>query len=352
VHDGVPYMVMELLTGVDLAAYLQERGKIPLAEVAGLMLPVASAVHAAHEAGVVHRDLKPSNIFLSRSDGGISPVILDFGISKLIGDVDRDLTASEVLLGTVHYMSPEQTRGGLKASASSDQYALGVVLYECTTGAKPFAGATPYAVMHAIVSARPLPPSALEPSLPPAFDEVVLRAMHRDPKIRFGSVRELGAALLPWASDECRNRHAREFGTVPASKSRRSVATYRWRAAAAIGSVGLLCAIGVSARSRQHDERSTASRVSATPSPVETPATAGALGPVGTSAELPSPITDVASSAQLPESLTAASGARLERRHAPSAASQRGQHADAAPSVPAPVRSQTERGTNGAFIVE
>jgi serine/threonine-protein kinase len=222
-HEGVPYLVMELLAGEDLASVLRRRGKLPLSELADVVVPIALAVHMAHEAGVIHRDLKPSNVVLATRDGGERcPVVLDFGISKLVADAGRDLTASEVLLGTVHYMSPEQTRSGRQATALSDQYALGVLLYECATGAKPFAGSTHYAVMHAIVSARVVPPSGMDPALPPAFDDVVLRAMQRDPRKRFESVRGLGAALLPWASAETRLRYAAELGVDAAELGARA----------------------------------------------------------------------------------------------------------------------------------
>ncbi len=246
-HEGVPFLVMELLDGADLAAMLDERGKLPLRELADVMIPILSAVQAAHAVGVIHRDLKPSNVVLAkRDDGGLSPTILDFGISKVQNDViDRDLTASEVLLGTVHYMSPEQTRGGRNASALSDQYALGVMLYECATGVKPFSGNTPYALMHAIVSSRVTVPSALDPELPRAFDEVVLRALHRDPSKRFASVRELGASLLPWASDEVQERWASEFGVDPSALPMPPRRARGRRLTTAIVVVAFLLAVGV-----------------------------------------------------------------------------------------------------------
>lgn len=212
-HDEVPYLVMELIEGTDLGAHLRDHGKLAPREIADLMLPICSAVADAHAVGVIHRDLKPSNIMLARSDDDtLAPTVLDFGISKLERDPADDLTASEVLLGTVHYMSPERTRGVRTQGALADVYSLGVILYECATGAKPFAGSTPYALMHAIVSTKVVAPSTLTPSVPRAFDEIVLRAMNRDPSKRFDSARALGAALFPLASDGARRAWAEEFG--------------------------------------------------------------------------------------------------------------------------------------------
>ncbi len=345
VHDGVPYLVMELLDGADLAALLRERGKLPLRELADLMLPVASAVHAAHEVGVIHRDLKPSNVVLAKqADGGVSPTILDFGISKVTSDViDRDLTASEVLLGTVHYMSPEQTRGGRNASALSDQYALGVMLYECATGVKPFTGSTPYSLMHAIVSAKVSPPSSQEPTLVPAFDEVVQRAMHRDPDKRFPSVKALGTKLLPWASEQGRARWVGEFGVDaesagPPRSPRRLVA--------GLGLVVLLAASALVMRSRSHGAPSEANAAPAAPPTVETqaePAPNEVPAPSSTTSAAGPPASPVASAPPAPTHTAprAIAAPPLAPRHVP----------PAPPSGSAP-ETRPERGTNGALIVE
>ena len=187
-HEGAPYLVMDLLDGVHLGSRLEHEGMLPLPLLVDLMLPVVSAVSAAHAAGVVHRDLKPSNIMLSLGrDGSTLPKVLDFGASKfnVQGIDDPTLTITGAMLGTLHYMSPEQTRAPKDADARSDQYSLGLLIYECATGKKPFAAQSVYELMQAIMTAPCEPPSKRNPALPQAFDEVILRAMRRDPATRY-----------------------------------------------------------------------------------------------------------------------------------------------------------------------
>jgi serine/threonine-protein kinase len=197
-QDGVPFIVMEFLEGANLAALLAEKGALPVAGMVDVFLPVISAVATAHRAGIIHRDLKPSNLMITRrAPRGAQAMVLDFGISKIMSEeLEGTLTRSESLLGTVQYMAPELTKGAKFASPASDQYAIGAMLYECATGQRPFTGESYYDLMHAIVTAPIKPPSELCESLPPEFDEMVLRAMSRDPASRFPSVQALGSALL------------------------------------------------------------------------------------------------------------------------------------------------------------
>jgi tRNA A-37 threonylcarbamoyl transferase component Bud32 len=342
-HEGVPYLVMELLDGPDLALFLRSRAKLPLGELADVMLAVASAVHAAHSVGVIHRDLKPSNIVLAKRATGLSPTVLDFGISKVTSDVDRDLTASEVLLGTVHYMSPEQTRGGRNASALSDQYSLGVLLYECATGIKPFSGSSPYALMHAIVSSKVTAPSSVDPALPDGFDAVVLRAMHRDPKRRFADVRELGAALFPWASAGEQARWAGELGVEPSAGTKIPRMHRRARAAlVALAALSLsLLALGLSGR----EQTAPSAPIEAHFAPPVTPPTVGSPAPAD-----PVTVAEPVHAVDAMDAVTPSASAHAPAPpgRAPSraaAASPRASTASTSATVP-------ERGTNGALIVE
>ena len=157
VHEGVPFLVMEFVDGESLAQRLWREGALPLARAVDILLPVLSAVAELHASHVVHRDIKPANILLPRGDEA-RPKLADFGVSRWLEE-SAALTRSGAIVGTLEYMAPELTRDGQVAAETSDQYALGVVLYECVTGRKPFGGSTDYEVTHAAISAELPPPS-------------------------------------------------------------------------------------------------------------------------------------------------------------------------------------------------
>jgi serine/threonine-protein kinase len=202
-HLEIPYLVMELVEGDDLATWIRQAHPVPLGIVVDCMLGIVAGVAAIHAAGIVHRDLKPSNIRFARDHlGRTKPRVLDFGISKVTSNEHGpDLTASDRALGTASYMAPEQLRSAKDVDARSDIYAMGVILYECLTGTLPFSGRTTYERMHAALTEPLAPPSALRPEVPPDLDEIVLRALRRDPDERFFSSSELGRALLPFSLD-------------------------------------------------------------------------------------------------------------------------------------------------------
>jgi serine/threonine-protein kinase len=210
---GHTFFVMEFLDGEDLASFIEWRGRLPLQQAADIMLPVAAAVAAAHDEGIVHRDLKPHNIFLSQTrDGTIVPKVVDFGISKAAPDlvpaavgltpVLSPLVKTTIgLMGTPGYLSPEQIQGTRNVGAASDQYGLGVILYECVTGRPPFASDDNVTkIFNDILNGTRTPADELRPDLPEGFQRIIDRATSRDPAARFPSVRALGQALLAFAS--------------------------------------------------------------------------------------------------------------------------------------------------------
>jgi serine/threonine-protein kinase len=204
-QNGVPYLVMEFLEGEDLAAHIGRQGALAVAAAVDLMLPVCAAVAAGHAAGVIHRDLKPQNVFLCRRfRGDLSPMVLDFGVSKLVAAGDVNLTATSAIVGTASYMSPEQAVGAKQVDARSDQYALGAILYECLTGRRAHEGDNALAILRAIGDGVLTPPRRHRPDLPPALEAVVLRALAVSPAARFPSVSAFARALLPFASDKLR----------------------------------------------------------------------------------------------------------------------------------------------------
>ncbi|MFO0602900.1 MAG: serine/threonine-protein kinase [Polyangiales bacterium] len=202
-EGAASYLVMEYLEGETLKDLLDREVTLPYERAVDLLLPVLSAVSAAHDEDIVHRDIKPSNLFLARERTGIvTPKVLDFGLSWA-ADEDRpsgDITRSGVVLGTLLYMAPEQVRNARQASAASDQYALGLILYQCVTGHKPFLREAQYDMMNAIVAGEHPPPRALNPELPAALDAVIERAMHVDPTLRFPSVAAFARSLQKFAS--------------------------------------------------------------------------------------------------------------------------------------------------------
>jgi len=203
-HEGVGYLVMEHLDGETLGALLDRQGALPFDRAVDLLLPIIAALDAAHAAGVVHRDLKPENLFVARTATGEAlPKVLDFGISRVVHDTGRR-TGTAALLGTPTYMAPEQIESTRDADARSDQYALGVILYECLTGRPAFRGDNVYTILKRVGDGAFERPSAHRADLPADLEASVLRAMARDPAARFPTLHELARALLPFASARSR----------------------------------------------------------------------------------------------------------------------------------------------------
>ncbi len=191
--DGRPYIVMELLEGAPLGAVLEQSARqqrhLPLGGIGRMFGEVLDAVGAAHDKGVVHRDLKPDNIFIAPSG---RPKVLDFGIAKL--DVAGTSTRTGALLGTPFYMSPEQC-AGRGVDHRADIYALGVILFECATGQKPFVSESLFELLRMHVEQAPPRARAFRPDLPPGVEQVIDTALAKEPEKRFASARAMGMAL-------------------------------------------------------------------------------------------------------------------------------------------------------------
>jgi serine/threonine-protein kinase len=196
VHNGAPYIAMELLEGESLADRLGRLGKLDRVEVARFMTHTARAMSRAHEAGIVHRDLKPDNIFLVRNEDEEIAKVLDFGIAKTTGSVFDVTTGTRTgaMMGTPYYMSPEQVEGSKAIDHRSDLWAMGVITFECVTGVRPFDDDTLGALLLKIC-VRPLPVPSTVAEVPPGFDAWFARAAERVPDARFQSAREMMDAL-------------------------------------------------------------------------------------------------------------------------------------------------------------
>jgi serine/threonine-protein kinase len=224
VQDGIPYLVMELLEGEDLESVVQARGALSESNIVDIMVPVVGALVAVHDAGVVHRDLKPGNIFLARGrNDETEPRLLDFGISKVSGPDHLRLTHGNqgLLIGTPFYMSPEAIRGR-EMTVLSDQYSLGVVLYECATGVNPFSADTFAETVRRVTTGDFAPPSAHNPRLSKRLARIIERAMSLEPQHRFQDFRELGRELLLLAGQRTRISWSLSFGEL--TPDRRSTA--------------------------------------------------------------------------------------------------------------------------------
>jgi serine/threonine-protein kinase len=197
IDRGTPYIVMERLDGEDLWTRLARQRTLPITDVARLLRSIGSALSLAHLAGIVHRDLKPENIFLARAAGEPGEVVkvLDFGIAKELDRSPGDETTTGVILGTPHYMSPEQATGAPFVDHRSDLWSVGIILYSALTGRLPFESVAPVDILDAIVS-EPIPqPSRIAPQLPASADPFFERALARDPSARFQTVEELVEAF-------------------------------------------------------------------------------------------------------------------------------------------------------------
>ncbi|MBK8998842.1 MAG: serine/threonine protein kinase [Myxococcales bacterium] len=200
--DGSRYIVMEYLDGEPLAMRIERLGKVPARELAELTLQTLEGLGAAHAAGIVHRDLKPDNIYILKEKAGRRDFVklIDFGISKFQkgGPEGMQMTQTGAVLGTPYYMSPEQAAGSQEVSASTDLYAIGVILYEAATGRRPFESDSFQQLLFQIVLGELPDPKTLNPELDDGFVSIILKAMSRDPAARFESAAAFSTALREW----------------------------------------------------------------------------------------------------------------------------------------------------------
>ncbi len=211
--EGMLYIVMELLEGQDLAAHMKAAGTLRLGETVTILNQVSEALEATHERGVIHRDLKPSNIFLCKDADRQDVVkVLDFGVAKLKNSGFR--TETGIMIGSPSYMAPEQARpGSASISPQTDIWALGVILYQCIAGVRPFAKATLEDTLSALCFEEPTPLRKLVPDVSPRVEEVILKALSKEPAARHAHAGALRAEFAAACEDAWENRVGK--GQVP-----------------------------------------------------------------------------------------------------------------------------------------
>jgi serine/threonine-protein kinase len=226
IQQDIPYLVMELLEGEDLASRLVKQGSLSEVELIEVMVPVVAGLAAVHDAGVLHRNLKPANIFVAKGrNDEVVPKVVDFGISKAIWSDQLKLTLpNRLLMGTPSYMSPEAIRGA-QMTALSDQYSLGVVMYECLTGKNPCDGESFADTLRIITTGDYASPTKYKPQLSRHMTNVVERMMSLDPADRFSDLRALGRELLLLAGKRTRIQWDLTFGESTSALSRRAAVT-------------------------------------------------------------------------------------------------------------------------------
>ena len=205
-NEKIPFIVMEYLEGHDLAEVLMARTRLPAELAVDFTMQILGALRAVHEKGIIHRDLKPENVFIVEETGGeFTLKIVDFGVSRLDRPTARKgmkLTQTGSVFGTPRYMAPEQARGDREIDHRVDLYATGVILYEMITGAVPFDREEYNALIIAITTEEPVHVNSHGVQIPAGLDDIVMRALVKDPDMRFANVEEFMQVLSPFRSEQ------------------------------------------------------------------------------------------------------------------------------------------------------
>ncbi len=311
-NAGVPWLVMELLDGEDLATAVARRATLPVDEACRIVSEACSAMAEAHAAGIVHRDLKPANVFLARLPGGGTTVkVLDFGLAKVHASGDGANTASSTVFGTPEHMAPEQLKSAASVDARADVWALGVLLHELLAGEPPFTGPDMRTVITRIFTQPPASLHDLRPDVPERLARVVLSCLEKEPSRRTPDVATLARALVPFLAPKPApppsgmTREPRDPDLVPWG-------TKEWTFA--VGACVVMLALGLAtARVTAPPAPSAAERPAA---PTATPPAAPLLPPIEADPDLepdPEPTPSPESSANVArpkEPAAVASGAR------------------------------------------
>lgn len=261
--DEFPYIAMEYLEGKTLEEYLRASGPIDWKKACRITMQVCDAMAYCHAAGVIHRDLKPANIIILQNTQSDFVKVIDFGLAKTLDGNKNTLTATGLVVGSPHYMSPEGC-AGQKPDSRSDIYSLGCVLYEMLAGRAPFISESPFELFSAHKADQPVEPSKHVPNIviPSALDGTVLKALEKEPLSRFASMEEFSQNLAAVLSDRELSFDLKEL-TVYRRKAKKPYSKLRLGLLAALFSVLLLSAIFFSAKVTSSRNKQVASTINA-----------------------------------------------------------------------------------------
>jgi len=201
--DTTPFLAMELLSGEDLGEIVTARPRILVTETVDWLLEAMEGLAHAHAAGIIHRDLKPSNLFLARVGEASVIKVVDFGISKSIGDGSAHVTATSAVLGSPAYMAPEQLRSSKHVDARADVWSLGVIAFELLTRNMPFNGDNVGEVFANVLEKAPPRPTALRAEIPGPLEQAILRCLQKNPDDRYPNIAELAKAIARYGTGRC-----------------------------------------------------------------------------------------------------------------------------------------------------